>query len=218
MAHRLLPFRQYDENDVVNLYAVDLTTGPDLNTTKPAVDGNNADGVVVRVSNGTIGDDVIDVSNVSDQFMATYSSPVGRNPYPVNPLKVVAAGSGDANAVLGVTLNQTLQIDENRESLLFNPVKKDELQAVLSGQTVPVLAKGVVTFTEEAYGGADSSVDMLPGNSLVLSTNDGKIEGYAGTAKAGEVRIGTILATGNRESLTSTDSWAGAYFVCKIDC
>ena len=226
MAHRLLPFRQYDENDVINLFA--LTTSTNLLTTKPAADGDHCDGVFVGVSNGNAGDSVIDLDDGNDVFFQNYSSPLGRNPYPTNPMKVAAAGSG--SAVMGVTLKSTLSIDENNEQLLFNPVKKDELQAVLSGQTVPVLTKGVVTLTAKAVEGAEHAqgpgAGTVPGNLLVAGVTAGKVSGISplSTSTIQEPVIGQILATGYRESLTATASAAGTdvapgwYFICKIDC
>jgi hypothetical protein len=215
MAHRLLPFRQYDENDVINLYAMDLTAGPNLLLTKPGVDGKNADGVFVSVSQGAIGDDVIDVGENAD-LQNSYASPVGRNPYPTNPLKISAAASGDA--VIGVTLKQTLSIDENNENLQFNPVKKDELQAVLSGQTVPVLSKGIVTLHENAFDTDVSNGHAVPGAYLKVNSA-GKVDGVVRRVDLvdGDI-IGTVLASGERESKTGTDALAGSYFVCKIDC
>lgn len=216
MAHRLLPFRQYDENDVINLYALDTAGSVNLLTQKPGTNGINDDGVFVSVSNGAIGDDVIDVSEDSN-FQNSYSSPVGRNPYPTNPLKVVPATSGDA--VIGVTLKQTLSIDENNESLQFNPIKKDELQAVLSGQTVPVLSKGIVTLHEDAFG--DTSDGSAAPGALISVTSAGKVICAASRGPA-EFKttnvVGSVLASGERESKTGTDAQAGSYFVCKIDC
>jgi hypothetical protein len=217
MGHRLLPFRQYDENDVINLYAVDLAgLAVDLKLMQPNDDDINADGVVVSVSQGAITDDVVSVTEDS-RFQATFASPVGRNAYPTNPLKVIPAASGDA--AIGVTLRHTLAVDENGESLLFNPVKKDEAQAVLSGQTVPVLTKGIVTFTADAVDGATVATNfMTPGNVLLVA-GEGKVQGAEVTAvNRLDNTIGTILATGNRESKTGTDTWAGFYYICKIDC
>ena len=105
MAHRLLPFRQYDENDVINLYALDADSvgAGGLKAIQPSADDINADGVLVSVTNGNMNDnEVIDVGE-DNRFMASYDSPVGRNPYPTNPLKVAPAASGDA--VLGSTQN-----------------------------------------------------------------------------------------------------------------
>ena len=54
MAKRLLPFRQYDEKDVVNLYAYDGSIASD-----PFTHGDNDEGVFVKVSNGDLNADVI---------------------------------------------------------------------------------------------------------------------------------------------------------------
>ena len=60
--------------------------------------------------------------------------------------------SGDA--ALGVTLRQTLTHDENGEKLIYYPQKADELYAVQTGQTVPVLTRGVITINETALEGS----------------------------------------------------------------
>lgn len=223
MAHRLLPFRQYDENDVINLYALDADAvgAGGLKAIQPSVDDINADGVLVSVTNGNMNDnDVIDVSE-DNRFMASYDSPVGRNPYPTNPLKVAPAASGDA--VLGITLNQTLAVDENGESLLFNPVKKDELQAVLSGQTVPVLTKGVVTVHVNGVEGSPAVGDKLSVGS------PGKFKKFDGaSASAGNMDdiLGSVIATGHRGAnktgpsygAINNDFQSGIYYVIKLSC
>jgi len=218
MAHRLLPFRQYDENDVVNLFA--LQTSTNLLATKPHVDGDNADGVLVSVQNGNMNDnDVINTSNgLNGTFFNSYSSPIGRNAYPENPLKIAPATSG--SAVLGVTLRQTLNIDENNEQLLYNPVKKDELQAVLSGQTVPVLSKGLITVTSNAVTSAQAN-DIKVGSKLASR------QGMFIEAKADDKNpIGICIATGHRGANKDGPSYgaiqpdfaSGAYYVIKLDC
>jgi len=218
MAHRLLPFRQYDENDVVNLFALnaDSVAGGGLKAISPNDDDINADGVLVEVSNGDmVLNDVVDVSEDS-RFMASYNSPVGRNPYPTNPLKV-ATPAASGNKVLGVTLRQTLSVDENGESLLFNPVKKDELQAVLSGQTVPVLSKGIITVHENAV---ESSSPVAVGSELAASQN-----GKFALKGASDASVGICIGTGARGSNKDDnyggvrqDSLSGAYYVIKLDC
>lgn len=227
MAHRLLPFRQYDENDVVNLFSLDADTlAVDLRNMKPGADGINADGVLVSVTNGAMGGDVIDVGEDS-RFANNYSSPVGRNPYPTNPLKVAPAASGARP--LGVTLNQTLATDENGESLLFNPVKKDELQAVLSGQTVPVLGKGIITVHSNAIEYQAQGAYGLPkvGDKLI-SAGGGKFAAVPANAQPGVAAnqgIGQVLATGERGGPTEhrspghlADFQSGTYYVIKLDC
>ena len=210
MAHRLLPFRQYDENDVVNLFALDISSISDFTTKLPSSDGINADGVLVKVSNGDgTGGDVNDYGTENSDMFATYSSPIGRNPYPTNPLRVAPADAGESGS-LGLTLYQTLHVDENGEKLLFNPVKKDELQAVLSGQTVPVISKGIVTLNASAF-----AVEPGSAGDALYPAAGGKLSTTAG----GGAKVATALSSGTRtSSAVGTDSLAGNYFVIKLDC
>jgi len=222
MAHRLLPFRQYDENDVINLYALDADGfSIFFKLMNSNDDGINADGVLVQVQDGNLTEnDVISVGEDS-RYMASYNSPVGRNPYPTNPLKVAPAASG--NAILGVTLRQTLAVDENGESLLFNPVKKDELQAVLSGQTVPVLTKGVITVGANAVNGVLTPGDRV--GQAAGSSNVGKFaKVHVGSSNEKDI-IGQVLATGFRGGNKddnyggiNADQQSGNYYVIKLDC
>lgn len=210
MAHRLLPFRQYDENDVVNLFALDADSlSVSLQNMKPNDDGVNADGVLVQVTGGNFGDS-IDVS-VDSRFMESYNSPVGRNPYPTNPLKIAPCEAG--NKPLGVTFRQTLSNDENGESLLFNPVKKDELNAVLSGQTVPVLKKGLISLHQNAF-----SAGVPAQGSYIKPAANGKLQAGSSSDNCGQV-----LATGFRGEVASssdvnTDTLSGRYAVVSLDC
>ncbi len=211
MAHRLLPFRQYNEHEVVNLFSVNLDDLPvDLKLMAPADDGINADGVLVEVSYGAMdGGDVIDVS-ADARFQGQFSPPVGRNPYPTVPLQVKP--TKDAAKAIGMTLAQTLSHDENSENLLYNPVKKDELGAVLSGQAVPVVSRGVFTLHENAFVGV-----MNPGNDLTVDAVGaaGKFSGV--TAASAGTKIGTVLATGQREDWTKgSDSLSGYYAVVQL--
>ena len=210
MAHRLLPFRQYDENDVVNLFSVDVSSISNFISQVPATDGINADGVLVKVSAGTHNGDVNDYTSENTDMFASYSSPVGRNPYPNNPLKVEAT-SAVTDSPLGFTLYQTLNVDENGEKLLFNPVKKDELQAVLSGQTVPVLTKGIITLSEKAF----TSASNIPGpGSAIYVAAGGKV---SNSSAGNAIKVGKVLTTGHREAQTNADPLEGTYAVCKIE-
>lgn len=211
MAHRLLPFRQYDENDVVNLFSVDVSSISNFISQVPATDGINADGVLVKVTGGTHNGDVNDYATENTDMFASYGSPVGRNPYPTNPLKV-AATEQVTDAPLGFTLYQTLNVDENGEKLLFNPVKKDELQAVLSGQTVPVLTKGIITLSTKAFAAGDGDIPA-PGAALYVGAGGKVSKNSAGSA----VKVGKVLTTGNREAQTNADPLEGRYAVCKIE-
>ena len=213
MAHRLLPFRQYDENDVVNLFAL-RCDGLQLLTTKPDVDGLNADGVLVQVENGNLNEGVINVGTQNSAFMNSYNSPVVRNPYPENPLKLKPATSGSA---LGVTLNQTLAIDENNEQLLFNNVKKDELQAVLSGQTVPVLTRGLITVADTAIATPTVSNEIKVGSRLAAKAGQ-FIEAAAGDKNPIGKVIGSGSRGGNYTAGMQADGLSGNYYLIQLNC
>ena len=141
MANRLLPFRQYDENDVINLFANDASDA------SPTTNGNGSAGVFVSIKSGG-GNFSKDPITYIDRAELGASYSHTKNQYPEVQLKVTAASAAaKAGEVIGVTLKQTLEADENGEKLLYNPIKKDELQAVLSGQAVPVATRGLFTFS-----------------------------------------------------------------------
>ena len=99
--------------------------------------------------------------------------------------------------------------DENGEKLLYNPIKKDELQAVLSGQACPVATKGMFTFDESAY---EKDANFVPGNVVGISANAGKLTGYnrERLVDLDAALVGHILATGNRTSQNGqSDVFAG---------
>lgn len=139
---RLLPFRDYSEHDVINLFALD--TANNAISTSGAGDA----GVIVKVTNGTITYDA--AQYVTSAYLGKTDYPyVGRNQYPEVPLKVGAATSGDA--ALGITLFETAMYDENGEKLLYYRQKALENQVVLSGQAVPVLTEGTVMLDDSAF-------------------------------------------------------------------
>ena len=149
--------------------------------------------------------------------------------YPINPLTVAQAGSGDAP--LGVTLAQTAKNDENGEKLLYNATKKEELQAVTLGESVPVATKGIFTFSTKALAGAAATTlankKFAIGNAVQIATgsaNKGKLTGVAKAglgAITGEVNhriIGTVLGTGARTTNGSiTDQFVGDYVIVQLD-
>jgi len=199
MALRLYPFRQYSDHDVVNMFANQIV---DEN---PSTDGDGSAGVLVKVLSGDLKKDVIEFAASSSYLGKTDYPFLGADKYPQVPLRCIAATTGAP--VLGVTLNQTIKNDENGEKLIYNPIKADELQAVLSGQAVPVATKGLFTFDETAY---TKSSTFIPGNVAVVSATDGKMDGLSSDLINLHRVIGHILATGNRTSQNGqSDEFAG---------
>ena len=213
MALRLYPFRQYNESDVINIFANQVVDD------NPSTNGNGSAGVMVKVLSGNLNQDTFDL--VGSDYLGKTDYPfLGADKYPTVPLRVVAASTG--SPVLGVTLNQTLKNDENGEKLLYNPVKKDELQAVLSGQACPVATRGLFTFDESAY---EKDSNFVPGNVAAISANDGKLTGVTreGLADLVGTLVGHILATGNRTSQNGqSDIFAGTgtaqYALVALEC
>ena len=115
----------------------------------------------------------------------------------------VEPSGGSSLAPLGITLKQTLAYDENDENLLRYPLKKDELQAVLPGQVVPILTRGLVLLNALAF---ESGATPAVGDGLDLSASD------AGTFAAGGAgALGTIVAVGVQKNAA-----AGGKYLCKI--
>lgn len=220
MSLRLYPFRQYSEYDVINLFASDTAD------TSPSTNGNGSAGVFVRVSAGNLDQDPV-VYAASSYLGSTDYPYLGAAQYPTVPLTFTAATTGAP--VLGITLNQTLLQDENGEKLLYNPVKRQELQAVLTGQAVPVATRGIFTLADTAIDWVDAN--MVPNSHLLISANPGKVTGLASTAVStsgsfsNHTIIGRVLATGSRASQNGkSDYFAGTgtagakYAMVQIDC
>ena len=200
MATRLLPFRQYDDNDVVNLYAL---ADAAVNENVTGVGSGDA-GVFVKVSAGNF--DLDPVSYATDSYLGKTDYPfVGANQYPSVNLKVTPAASGDLTNCLGLTLRQTAKFDENGEKLLYYRQKAEELMCVLPGQAVPVATRGIFSLGANALDGT-----LTVGDAFKLSANAGKVTGCAHT-DAG--KLGTVLGTGSRTSQSTTDQFAGNFAV-----
>ena len=204
MALRLLPFRQYNEHDVVNMFALNSASVLDSTTS----DGAGSNGVFVKVTNGNLNQDTI--SYGSDSYLGNTNYPfVGGAMYPTNPLEVSPAASG--TIPLGLTLNQTAKTDENGEKLLYNTTKKEELQAILPGQSVPVATKGIFTLSANAF--AAGAPPFVIGGGFEVA-GDGTIGAIAATANKS---IGIVLGTGSRASQGGlTDQFAGDYVIVKL--
>ncbi len=137
----LLPFRQYAEAEVINFFALN---------------GTGQNGLFVALETGQ--------QNPADADGYT-STAVGANytnvyaPRYENKRKVRLAAATDTkfNAV-GVTLHTTAEYDNHGNKLVLMPhTRRDELGFVVSGETVPVLTRGIVTLGQGAYVGTPNS-------------------------------------------------------------
>ena len=207
MGKRLLPFRQYNEHDVVNMFALDDTA---VNYSITGYGSGDA-GVFVKVASGNL--DLDPVSYVSDSYLGKTDYPfVGANSYPKVNLRVTPTVSGDLRP-LGITLWETAKFDENEQKLLYYPQKAIDSQVLLPGQSVPVATRGIFAVTSRAF---DDSVGFAVGSGFRLSPGAaGKI---SGAAPAETAAIGSILATGSRGSNGAgiADAYSGKYAIIKL--
>ena len=210
MALRILPFRQYSDHDVVNMYAV---IGSDVLTSTTDTGAGDA-GVFVKVSDGNFDNDPVTYQTNSYLGKTDYPFVGTTDMYPEVNLKITGSTSGEIP--LGMTLYQTAKNDENGEKLLYNPQKQEELQAMLPGQAVPVATKGIFTLAASAFDGGVAS--YAPGKGIRTSLlNAGKL---TGALRADGIHVfGHVLGTGTRTSVgPTTDQFVGDYIVVSFDC
>jgi len=168
--------------------------------------------------------DLDPITYAANSYLGNTDYPfLGAAQYPSVPLQFTAATAGAP--VLGMTLNQTLLTDENGEKLLYNPVKRAELQAVLTGQAVPVVSRGIFTLADTAIDWVDAN--MVVNSHLIISANAGKVSGLLASAVSpitGTTSIiGRILGTGQRVSQNGKSDYfagttTGKYALVQFDC
>jgi len=180
-----MPFRDYDEHDVVNLFAFgDTAVTLDSTTTVHA-------GSVVKIKTGW--------TNSAEMQMlggagASYDNVVSQR-YGVNA--EVEYANGGSETLLGITLYDVREYDENGELLKFKPQKAAELQAAISGQAVPVATKGTFLFATGAFttlaGGTISAGDTLYASGNGQITNTAAENSSIGKALGGFDDDGSVL-------------------------
>ena len=152
---RLKPFRQHAETDVVNLFSFKDDDGDTMDSYSALkADGAKVNkGLLVSVKNGWKNtDDPVNKTGIGNPG-ATYSNTVSFRYGAAATVEPCASGSQP----LGLTIWDVAEVDENGEKLVYHPRKAAEMQAVISGQAIPVLTKGIVLYSGNlTSGGADS--------------------------------------------------------------
>ena len=221
MANRLEPYRDYSEHDVINLFSLEVGESEALTAWQPAESGKFDAGVIVAVSNGKLPGDLPGFSDESStagvnttlrNYLGNGGQPhVGFNAYPVVETTVIPAftGTDKTNKAIGITLRQTLAYDENNENLLRYPLKKDELQAVLPGQAVPILTRGLVLLNKKAVSGT-----VTVGTSLAVgdSTKKGQFVPATSTATV----VGEVIGVGPTVVGATTSANDRGVYLCRI--
>jgi len=162
----LRPFRQYNENDVINLFS--------FRGTVPLLKGS-----MVKIKTGwTVHDEFEWESNVPQEGGANMFPGVVSDRWHV---KAEVELNDLADAPLGMLLYDVKEHDENGEKLLWHPRKYHEMQVALKGMAVPVLTRGLVLINGidtstgvsvahgvKAYAIANGGISTDPSNSAVL--------------------------------------------------
>ena len=147
----LRPLRQYDERDVVNLFAY-----------SGALPVNKGTLVKIQGDGWKNTDELSRLGAVGASYGNTVSERYGV------ASKVTACTSGAA--VLGIMLYDCKETDENGEKLVFNPRKAAEMGVTISGQACPILTKGIIL-----YSGAVLASNNPAAGTKVYSDNNGEL-------------------------------------------
>ena len=172
----LNPYRDYDESNVVNLFTF---TGVSLTSI---------------VSKGTFVTAIGSGANLRDDSVVNNLSIYGNSVSALftPPWSLVAAPSGYArNQVLGATLKDFRNLDENGENLLFHPRKAAEMDVIISGQAMPVITKGLFLYSGINTG---NGLPSFGSGFAVADAGDGSIKtvAYAATGFTNSIASNVI--------------------------
>lgn len=167
---QLLPFRDYDEHDVVNLFAW-----------SGAIPVNRGTFVKAAFNSGWRTDeaDLVMLGSPGAQYPNTVSQRYGTY------AAVTAAGTGDY--AIGMLLWDVKEQDENGELLKFKAQKAAEMQVALSGQTVPIVTRGLFLWSGTIGGTTNAGLTLYPGANGNLTT----------VATNQNVKLGKLLGAPN---------------------
>ena len=196
MAITLKPFRQYDEHDVINMFAYDVDATVTAGVQATA-------GTIVQTTSGgwKAGEDIHDISASQPNAAVNNNSYGNTLSLRYNLLSEVVKFAGltddgvDVVQPLGMLLHDVRTLDENGEDLRYNPRKADEMQVVVPGQAVPIVTRGLFLLHDSA-GNVLNTVSA----GEKIGANDSGIVGDV--ANAADIVIGKAL--GDFDAATNT--------------
>lgn len=164
--NNLLPFRQYDETDVTQLFALGGV-------------GTGVAGLLLSPVNFNpdSGDGYTTI-----QVGASY--PLVNSPRYATTPRAQPSVSGDTKfTCLGIQLLNVQEYDENGEILRYHPELIEKVNCVLSGQSVPIARKGIFALSSRSYNisvpqvgyamtvsnSGNGTVDFVAANQIVQS-------------------------------------------------
>lgn len=187
----LRPFRDYDEKDVINLYALTGYTAPINKGTLVKISGPGvqADGDAIEML-GPMGD--FQPSNVVAQRYGVVPK--------ITPI------SAQSDVVLGMTLFDVKEVDENGFPLKYYPRKAAEMEAVISGQAIPVVTRGIFAYSGVETGNGLTGIvtagsPLFPSSTAALTIVPFLVTGGLGVQTSGK-SVATALGTTTADGTT----------------
>lgn len=189
----LLPFRQYNDSDVIQLYSADFT---------------GQAGMLVTVQLGNQDPSTSAGAYTTSAPLQAFTN-VGNYAFN-NARKVRPAAVDDTfNRILGVTLYTVATVDENGIPLRGQPYNQTlERGFVQTGFTVPVLSRGIITIKQSQVNNT-----ALPGDIGVAGAN-GTITAI--TPTFAQLVTGSYYGTMVGKFLSSSGAGFGGYYQFKV--
>jgi len=131
----LLPFRDYNEHDVINLYSCNIvadkgTLVKPIRSPQDSGGNDSSTGGPLKLGSDRSGGKFTNTINNLFDIVGQVTPVVNWN---------------DAPCPIGVLLLSVKEVDENGEKLIFNPRKAAEMNVVLPKiNAVPILTKGII--------------------------------------------------------------------------
>ena len=176
----LKPYRDYDEHDVINgLFALDATSA------------NKGALVKIKSSGWVNGTDFRDVP------LTTQANVYSARRVLCSEISLTSSGDNATN-ILGVLLRDVRDENFLGVNYLYDPIRKAEAEAVLSGEAVPILTKGLI---------------LVKGFSGTAGPNSGAVAADAGTA--GDWKVTSSMTNSIGKFLGAAD--ADGYALFKLE-
>lgn len=174
----LRPFRDYNEKDVINLFT--------FSGARSVSDIIPKGTLVEIVGNGFRND--LDATELLGSYGDFTTWNVQAQRYGTTA-KVTWASTGATDYPIGITLFDIRELDENTIPLKYNPRKAAELEACISGQTVPIVTKGIflysgltgtVTAGQPLYAGISGTITAFQaGKQVGIALGNTGVDGSA---------------------------------------
>lgn len=188
---KLKPMRDYSEHDVNNFFTLADPTG--------------AKGTLVTILGSGF------VNNAS-QGIAYNLFPNVPNVYsPRFEVKAKVRQSVSGEKPFGMTLYDTLEVNQFNYPLLYDPVRKAEAQAVVSGEAVPIVRKGL--FLVQVVSGSGIATPQPGTAAVVYGTGQFGVGGLYVQVSSG-VSGHNPAAFGEYIGAADADGYAPVYINC----